>query len=78
MKNLLSNWDASRILRLVLGLGIGTYAVITAEYLLLILAGWLLLQGLLNISCCGTACSSQDTKTGNQGLYKDQIKEYKP
>jgi uncharacterized membrane protein HdeD (DUF308 family) len=78
MKNLLKNWDVSRILRLVLGLGIGVYALITTEYLLLILAGWLLMQGVLNISCCGTTCASQGTKTDKRDLYKDQIKKYKP
>jgi uncharacterized membrane protein HdeD (DUF308 family) len=79
MKNiLLNNWNAARILRTLLGAGLGVYAVATSEYILLALAVWLLLQGLLNISCCGTACGSQNDKPEKYDLFRGQIKKYKP
>jgi uncharacterized membrane protein HdeD (DUF308 family) len=79
MKNvLLSNWDAARILRTVLGAGLGVYAVATSEYILLAFALWLLLQGFLNISCCGTACESHNDKPKKHDLFRGQIKKYKP
>jgi hypothetical protein len=79
MKNVLfDNWDAARIFRTVLGAGLGVYAVVTGEYILLAFAVWLLLQGLLNISCCGTACGSQNDKPEKHNLFRGQIKKYKP
>jgi uncharacterized membrane protein HdeD (DUF308 family) len=79
MKNFLSrNWDVARILRIVLGLGLGVSAVATSEYILLALAVWLLLQGILNISCCGTTCGLHDDKPDKHNLFRGQIKKYKP
>jgi hypothetical protein len=78
MKNLLTNWDAARIIRLVLGLGIGIFAVAKAEYIFLAFAIWIFLQGLFNLSCCGTGCNTPSEKHEKHDLFKDQIKKYKP
>jgi uncharacterized membrane protein HdeD (DUF308 family) len=78
VKKLLKPWNTARTVRFVAGLGIGIFAVLNGEYFLLLLAAWLLLQGILNISCCGTACSPQDMKPDRQELYKGEIKEYQP
>ena len=53
MNNLLKNRNTPRILRLAGGIGLGIYAVAAHEPLLWILAGFFLLQALLNVSCCG-------------------------
>lgn len=77
MNNVLKNWNASRIIRLLLGVGIAIYAISVKEPLFLIVAGVFLLQGVLNISCCGTGRCSTPRRTSLQ-VYKDEIKEFKP
>lgn len=81
MKRLLEcltkDWNGFRIFRAVLGIGVGTYAVVTGDSFLLMLAAFVLIQALLNASCCcGGSCGSDaDTK---KELYKDEIETYKP
>ena len=78
MNNLLKNRNTPRILRLAGGIGLGIYAVAAHEPLLWILAGFFLLQALLNVSCCGAGgCSADGGKTGTE-VCRDQIKPYKP
>lgn len=78
MNNLLKNWDMARIIRLVAGVGIGIYAIVSKDYIFLLLAGLFLFQALLNISCCGASgCSTSDTASQKQ-VYKEQIKPYNP
>lgn len=74
MNNLLQNWDMARIIRLVAGVGIGIYAIVSKDYMFLLLAGLFLFQALLNISCCGASgCSTNDIASQKQ-VYKEQIK----
>lgn len=74
MNNLLKNWDAARLIRLVLGIGITIYAIISKDYIFLILSALLLLQAIFNISCCSTgACS---TSSNTKQVYKNIIKPY--
>ena len=78
MNNLLKNWDVARIIRLVAGVGIGIYAIVSKDYMFLLLAGLFLFQALLNISCCGAGgCSTSNTASQKQ-IYKEQIKPYNP
>ncbi len=78
MNNILKNWDAIRIVKLIAGVGFGIYAITSKEYLFLWLAGLFLLQSLFNISCCGKGgCSSSKTKQTKE-VYKGIIKTYKP
>lgn len=78
MNNFLTNWRLARIIRLTAGLGIGIYALVSKDYLFLILAGIFLLQASLNTSCCGGGrCASSD-KTDQKQLYKEIIKPYNP
>ncbi len=72
----MKNWDTVRIIRLIAGIGFGVYAIVGKEYILLLIAGLLLMQAVFNISCCGAGgCSSGGSK--QQEVYKGQIKKYK-
>lgn len=78
MDKLLKNWDMMRIIRLLLGLGVGGYAIAQKDYTFLLLAGFFLFQAIMNISCCGAqGCSTTKPKT-KDNVYGDQIKEYNP
>ena len=78
MNNLLKDWNTLRIVRLLSAIALGVYAIAAHETLFLILAGFFLLQALLNISCCGAGECSADSGTTPKNVYKDQIKPYKP
>lgn len=77
MKNLLlKNWDFVRILRLLIGLGVGGYAAWAGDYFLATLGGLFIIQALFNLSCCGSGgCSVAPEK---KALYQDVIKPYHP
>lgn len=73
LERLTKDWKGFRIFRAVLGIGVGAYAVVAGDSFLLMLAAFVLIQALLNASCC---CGSDaDTK---KELYKDEIETYKP
>lgn len=76
MNNVLKKWDIIRIIRLIGGVSIAVYAVISKDYIFLLLAGLFLIQAILNISCCGSSgCSTNNEK---KQVYKEIIKPYKP
>lgn len=76
MKKFLQNWDASRIFRFIIALGIGIYGIVAKDYFILPVAGWFLLMSLFNISCCGSGgCAS--TKQEDKQVHKGIIKPYK-
>ena len=78
MNNILKNWDTTRIIRLIAGVGFGTYAIISKDYVFFWLTGILIFQAIFNISCCGAGgCSSSNTKEPKEA-YKGIIKTYKP
>lgn len=77
MNSMFKNWSAARIIRLVVGLGLVVFSFIQHEYLFLIVAAMLLLQAVLNVSCCGVnGCSSVENPS-KTSVYKDEIKPYK-
>lgn len=78
MSKLLNNWNISRIIRLVLGIGFAIYATIAKEYILYMLAGFFILQAALNVSCCGSGGCNTSNQTDEAQVYKDQIKQLKP
>jgi hypothetical protein len=76
MKKFFQNWNATRIFRLVIALGIGIYGIVAKDYLILPLAGWFLIMVVFNMSCCGAGgCSSGENNT--KQVYKGIIKPYK-
>lgn len=76
MNRIFHNWNISRITRIVFGIGLIILGISSAERIIILFGSLLSLQGLLNLSCCGTGgCSRSDN--GKQ-LYKDIIKPYKP
>lgn len=77
MNRILKNWDLARIIRLLLGMLIAIYSISSKDYIFLVLAGFLLFQAIINISCCGSAGCYTDTKY-KKNIYGDQIKKYKP
>jgi len=78
MNNMLRNWDFSRIIRLIAGIGISIYAINSKEYSFLFLGGFFLLQAVLNMSCCGAGGCSSNTDNGQKEVFKGEIKQYKP
>ncbi|MDR1706674.1 hypothetical protein [Dysgonomonas sp.] len=77
MNRILKNWDFVRIIRLLLGVLIAIYSISSKDYIFLVLAGFLLFQAIMNISCCGSAGCYTDNKH-KENIYGDQIKKYKP
>lgn len=77
MNRILKNWDFVRIVRLLLGVLIAIYSISSKDYIFLVLAGFLLFQAIMNISCCGSGGCNTDTKY-KENIYGDQIKKYKP
>lgn len=76
MKMLFKNWDTMRIIRLLAGVAIGVYSVAVKDYIFLFLSGFLLLQALMNISCCGAqGCYDSKAKMIKKGIYEDQVKK---
>ena len=74
MGNLLNNWDISRWIRLVSGVGVTSYGLYAGDYFLLMLG--ILFAGLavLNKGCCCGGCSTTTTET--KAIYKDFVKPY--
>ena len=77
MNRILKNWDLARIIRLFLGVLIAIYSISSKDYIFLALAGLLLSQAIMNISCCGSTGCYTDNKY-KENIYGDQIKKYKP
>lgn len=78
MKQLLNNWNIVRFIRFIIGTSFAIYALITTTYILLFIAGLLLMQAIFNISCCGQGnCSPTYKLTEQKEVYKQQIKKYK-
>ena len=77
MNRILKNWDFARIVRLILGILMAIYSMISQNYIFLVFGGLLLFQAIMNISCCGSAGCYTDNKY-KENIYGDQIKKYKP
>lgn len=75
MESLLKNWDSARIIRLALGFVIGVYAFWSKDYILALPGALLIIQAILNLSCCSSG--SCDAGNDDKQLYKDVIKQYK-
>lgn len=73
MKRLLENWDAVRIIRLILGVAGVAYSIYIQDYFLMALGGIFILQAAMNWSCCSGGCSSS---ANDKALYKDIVKNY--
>jgi hypothetical protein len=64
MRTLLTNWNAMRLLRLVLGIIVIVQGVNNTEVLYLVLGGMLVFMALANVGCCGTTgCAVNTRKT---------------
>ncbi|MCH3970055.1 MAG: hypothetical protein LKH27_04300 [Prevotella sp.] len=70
------NWSISRIIRLLSGLALIILGSVMKESIINFLGVLLFLQGLLNLSCCGTGGCSMGNR--QKQVYKDVIKPYKP
>lgn len=76
MKRLSGNWDTTRIIRLVTGSALAATGLLYDEPLLAVLGAWILVMGILNLSCCGNgACG---TRGGAAGGFTRDIKRYRP
>ena len=73
MGNLLNNWDISRWIRLVSGVGVTSYGLSVGDYFLLMLGVFFAGLAVLNMGCCCGGCS---TATETKALYKDFVKPY--
>ncbi len=76
ISKLMNDWNASRIIRLAFGVGLMVMGFVFRENILVLLGALLTLQGVLNISCCGSGGCNM---SGNsKQLFKDDIKMYRP
>lgn len=76
IKKYFSNWDASRIIRLILGIAMTIGYISTRETIYLFGGIIFLAQAALNIGCPGGACSTNATqKDEKQGMT---FKKYEP
>jgi hypothetical protein len=78
LKKLLENWDAGRIIRMVIGIGISAHSVFSEEYLFLLLGVFLILQSILNWSCCCAGACGTGIDPSKHNLYKNQVEPYNP
>ncbi len=59
---MLSNWNFSRILRLVLGGIILIEGIRSGEFLFILVGGIFTLMPLFNVGCCTTACTPRPNR----------------
>lgn len=81
MKEYLSQWNAMRIIRLVLGVVIVIQGLSTNDYAIALLGGLFTLMPLLNVGCCGTnGCSTtpiqrkRNTTSGTEDISFEEVK----
>ena len=76
LSRLVNDWNTSRVIRLLLGVGLTALGIVYKENIVVFFGVWFTLQGLLNLSCCG---GGDCALSGNsKQLYKDDIKMYRP
>ena len=73
MGNLFKNWDISRWIRLVSGVGVASYGLSVGDYFLLMLGVLFVGLAVLNKGCCCGGCSAP---TETKAIYKDFVKPY--
>jgi hypothetical protein len=73
---MISNWNGIRLFRVIVGLAALIQGLLYRQYVLSVIGGVLLLQGVLNWSCCGVTCSVQkSTKNNNAGTEEMDYEE---
>ena len=76
MNRILVDWNISRIIRMVFGIGLCVMGITSKENVITLFGALLMFQGIFNLSCCGAGgCSLSNDK---RQVYKDIIKPYKP
>lgn len=75
MRSLLTNWNAMRILRLVLGVVVIVQGVNNGEALYFVLGGMLVLMALANAGCCGAGGCAVDTRSNRVKEEKEIVYE---
>lgn len=74
MKELFRNWSGMRIFRLVVGLALSIYVIISKDYAFLLFGLFFLIQAILNASCCGVQRCDTKKPEKEVGIYENQIK----
>ncbi len=75
IKKYFSNWDISRIIRLVLAVAFGAGYFFTKETIYLFAGVILGIQVIFNISCPGGSCATPTTKNEKPVV---EVKKYEP
>lgn len=60
-----------RILRLIFGVGGLAQGIYTSNFVMLVVGGLLLVQGIFNVGCWGNACVPPPVATGKTDSVKD-------
>ncbi len=76
MNKYFKQFNAIRLVRLIMGASLAIAAYFSGHYIFIGIGVWFVIQGLLNLSCCGTTQCSTNETTQNT-VYKDNIKDYK-
>lgn len=77
MKNILSNWNIMRLLRLAMGVFVVWQGVLAHEWALVVMGCIFSLLAIFNIGCCGTAAcniAAKSQKSQNKDITFEEIK----
>jgi hypothetical protein len=77
-QKLLANWHLMRIIRLVIGLFIGTAAIAHADVMMGLFSAFFLFQAVTDTGCCGSAaCAQPARKSDNKAPAEIDYEEIK-
>lgn len=73
MNMMMRNWDAARLIRLVIGAGFALFGLYSSDYFTVMMGVLLAMLALLNWSCCAGGCN---TSAGTKAVYKKFVVPY--
>lgn len=74
---ILNNWTFTRLLYLIIGLTVVIDSLISAEWLALIMGGYIASMGLFSFGCAANGCFTSNNNTKQQPLDKVTFEELK-
>ncbi|MFN8248774.1 MAG: hypothetical protein U0T68_07500 [Ferruginibacter sp.] len=76
MKNIFSNWNFMRVLRLALGIFIIAQGIVAQDWIFIIAGSIFSLMPILNMGCCATSsCSVQQYRKASKNISDSSYEE---